>query len=90
MSTQAATIEYASSVPILIMSINCWRSNIAARTPATFHLSFYVANWYNEDKARSRDVPVKSPAINVPISGVWNRELTFPIHTNIRPSEAMA
>lgn len=34
--------------------------------------------------------PVSIPAENVPIRGVWNRELTFPIHSNINPSDAIA
>lgn len=36
MSTQAATMEYASKVPILIILTSCFKSKIAARTPSKY------------------------------------------------------
>lgn len=44
----------------------------------------------NTEKKKKKYEPVRIPAENVPIRGVWNRELTFPIHSNINPSDAMA
>lgn len=41
-------------------------------------------------KKKQHNEPVRIPAENVPIKGVWNRELTFPIHSNINPSDAIA
>lgn len=46
--------------------------------------------YYPSSKKKKKYEPVRIPAENVPIRGVWNRELTFPIHSNINPSDAIA
>lgn len=86
-STQEATIEYASSVPILIILTNCVSSNIAARMPIIIKRLYCLVDHM---KIKCVDEPVRSPAESVPMIGVWNRELTLPIHLKINPSEAMA
>lgn len=86
-STQEATIEYASRVPMLIILTNCVSSNIAAKMPVIIKQLYHLVDHM---KIRYMDEPVRSPAESVPMIGVWNRELTLPIHLKINPSEAMA
>lgn len=75
---------------MLIMLISCERLNTAARTPAMFYstITLLIIDYWEEHECG--DEPVRNPADNVPMNGVWNRELTLPIHLNISPSEAMA
>lgn len=49
-----------------------------------------INNEYYPSSKKKKYEPVRIPAENVPIRGVWNRELTFPIHSNINPSDAIA
>lgn len=49
-----------------------------------------INNEYYPSSKKKKYKPVRIPAENVPIRGVWNRELTFPIHSNINPSDAIA